>query len=61
MPTVHGPLAEPNLVHISPEVLAAMSVDTSINEFLVSKETVVLCLSGRVKEKFSFIKRLGKG
>ena len=37
-------------------------VDTlSINEFLVSKETVVLCRWEGSKQKFGFIKRVDKG
>ena len=32
-----------------------------VNEFLVSKETVVLCRWERSKQKFGFIKRVDKG
>ena len=32
-----------------------------LNEFLVSKETVVLCRWERSKQKFGFIKRVDKG
>ena len=42
-------------------VAACFSSNETVNEFLVSKETVVLRRWERSKQKFGFIKRVDKG
>ena len=43
------------------ETIDLYACSTKVNEFLVSKETVVLRRWERSKQKFGFIKRVDKG
>ena len=49
------------MIAITHWIVINLQKDVMKNEFLVSKETVVLCWWERSKQKFGFIKRVDKG